>query len=141
MEYDISGFLYDLSQPVKLLTTSNKYWKATLNGKKLIIEVGKVKAGVDEMEKDVTVDNATVDMAKSSMVAKIKEKLVKGYYSAMPVKEKKPEGTLKRKTRSASKINATPGGFLEKGGESTMFEIADNKIRVTRTGGDGKKKV
>ena len=86
MEQDIEGCIYNLDKPVKLITISNKYWTASLNGKKLIIEVGKVKAGRDEKEKDLTVDHATIDLAKSSFVAKIKEKLVKGYYSAVPVK-------------------------------------------------------
>lgn len=47
MEENIEGFIYDLSKPVKLVTTKNKYWQATLQGKKLTIEVGKVKAGHD----------------------------------------------------------------------------------------------
>ena len=50
MEENIEGFVYDLSQPVRLVTTKNKYWKATLSGKKLTVEVGKVKAGADEKE-------------------------------------------------------------------------------------------
>jgi hypothetical protein len=72
MTENIEGFLYDLSKPVKLITTKNKYWKATLTGKKLSIEVGKVKAGVDEKEEDLDKDYASAAQAQSSMITKIK---------------------------------------------------------------------
>jgi predicted DNA-binding WGR domain protein len=77
-----------------------------LIGKKLIIEVGKVKAGADVQEESIDKDYTNDAQAKSSMVSKIKEKLVKGYYSAIPVREIKPASTLKRRARSPSKATS-----------------------------------
>jgi|JI6StandDraft_1071083.scaffolds.fasta_scaffold01004_9 predicted DNA-binding WGR domain protein len=98
-EVVVEGYTFDIAdgKMVRLITTSNKFWEGTVTGVSISIRVGKEKNGTESNIEELNKKYATRELARASIIEKIKEKLIKGYFSKDGLKaETKSESNLKR---------------------------------------------
>ena len=74
----ISGWVFDLNNPVYLIHPNHKFWEVTMDGVNVKFRVGKLKDSETNIE-EVDKDYSSVAIAKKTVINKIEDKLTKGY--------------------------------------------------------------
>jgi predicted DNA-binding WGR domain protein len=103
----VEGYQFDIGKRLRLVTATNKFWEAEIDGKKLHIRVGKDKDGTETNIEEMTKTYSTPELAKASVIEKIKEKLVKGYFLKGGMKEEpKDDKDLKRDPTDSKSVKS-----------------------------------
>lgn len=145
---NIEGYQFDLASKVRLVTPTGKFWEADLDGRKMHLRVGKLKGGAETNLEETSKTYPTPELARASVIEKIKEKLVKGYVLEGGLKEapKDPDDLKRDPTADKASPKSEPpkhtyaGQLFEKAGEAVKLEVAGNRVRISRTGTDGRVK-
>lgn len=145
----VEGYSFDIAdgKMVRLVTTANKFWEGTVDGMNLHIRVGKDKGGVESGIDEISKKYSTRELARASLIEKIKDKLVKGYFSKDGLKLATTEDNLKRDPTTSSEVaggkksnKSFSGQYYERGNEAIKLEVNDKEVRITSIGADKSEK-
>lgn len=130
----IEGYEFNISKKIRLVTTSNKFWEAECSGKKLQIRVGKDKGGAETNIEEMTKAYPTPELARASLIEKIKEKLIKGYFTQDGLKEapKTVDNSLKRDATDPDhkSIKSSPVDTSKKSFSGEFYERAGESVKL-----------